>query len=172
MRGFTHFGFAATVAALAAGGMIALGGALPASAAAVAHPAAHVTVSVMAPAGPRASAVVPDTAPGLYKIKFTVTIGSITCIEPAVLEFYFSSFGFWNIKITVGDNVCLVNGNPLQWEAAATCSGFNLWGSPAVASGDVTIASCNKSHPTFQHGGYRINVDGSWVYHTDLISPA
>ncbi len=171
MRRFTHFGRAATVAALAAGGIIALGGALPASAVAAVHPAAHVAVSVMTQAGSRATAV-PDTAPGKYNISFTVTNGVSSCTEPAVLEFYFSSFGYWNIKITIGDNVCLVNGNPLQFEAAATCSGFNIWGSPAIASGDVTIASCNSSHPTFQQGGYRVNVNGTWVYHTELISPA
>jgi hypothetical protein len=167
VRRLTRSGLAATAAALAAGGLIVLGGALPASAAPAAHPAAHVTGSA-APVAHTSSAS-PDTKPGYY----TVTVSYGGCTEQAVLEFYYSSAGYWNIKITIDSSeYCATGGYYWAWEAAATCSGYNLWGSPAYFNGDYTIASCNSSHRTFQHGGWRIDIGGTWYYFTYKITPA
>lgn len=159
MRRLTRSGIAATAAALAAGGIIALGGALPASAAPAAHPVAHIA----------ASDSVSDTSPGYYDV--TVSYGG--CTEAAVLEFYYSSYGYWNIKITIDSSAyCATGGSYWAWEAAATCSGYNFWGSPAYFNGDYTIASCDSAHPTFQHGGWRVDIGGTWYYYTDKITPA
>jgi hypothetical protein len=146
--------------------MIALGGALPASAAPAAHHGVHVTMTRVG-----TGHAISYTSPGYYNISFELTSGSSSCTATAQLEFYKSSYGYWNIKITAENN-CLVNGNPLELEAAATCSGYNFWGSPAVYAGDYTIASCDSAHPTFQHGGWRIDVNGTWYYYTERITPA
>jgi len=143
-----------------------LGGALPASAVSAAHPAAHAAVSAAA-AAPSGSATA-DTSPGYYTA--TVTLGA--CSESGTLEFYYSSYGYWNIKITMTTVEDCSVGGYWTWQAAATCSGYNVWGSSVIAAGDYTIASCDSSHPTFQHGGWRTYIDGTWYYWTYKISPA
>jgi hypothetical protein len=169
VRRLTRSGLAATAAALAAGSVIALGGALPASAAPAAHPAVHVTVTASAGPAAHSSSASPDTSPGYYDLSATAD----GCTEDAVLEFYYSSYGYWNIKITIDTSeYCVVDGYYFAWEAAATCSGYNFWGSPAYFNGDYTIASCDSSYPTFQHGGWRIDIGGTWYYYTDRITPA
>ncbi len=146
--------------------MIALGGALPASAAPAPHPVVHVTASASHAVH---SGAVSDTPSGYYDV--SVSYGG--CKETAVLEFYHSSYGYWNIKITIDSSeYCATNGYYWAWEAAATCSGYNIWGSQAYFNGDYTIASCDSSHPTFQHGGWRIDIGGTWYYYTNRILPA
>ena len=145
MRRYTRFGLAATVAALAAGGMTALAGAVPASAAS-AHPAPSIKI----------------TTDGV-----TVrTLSTTVCSFSVSSQKYFSSYGYWTIKAWYSSSGSC--GTILQ--AGITCSNTNLWGrqTTGVGQANATVAACNRTYPTFDHGGYRLWNGSSWQYYTFL----
>jgi hypothetical protein len=146
VRRLIRYGLAATAAALVAGGMIALAGAVPASAA-----AATAAPSV------KIAAVSARASTAKYEV-------SASCTFTVGAEKYFSSYGYWTIKAWYTTGTC---GTKL--EAGITCSSHNLWGKEDTSEGEgaASVAACNKSYPKFDHGGYRIYVNGSWVYYTD-----
>ncbi|HTV99584.1 MAG TPA: hypothetical protein VMF87_04735 [Streptosporangiaceae bacterium] len=150
MRRLTRSGLVAAAAALAAGSLIALGGALPASAAPAAHPVTHAASSLTTSA---------SSSP------LDGTVSKSDCSQSYDLELYYSSYGYWTVKLTLTSASC-----GWTWEAAATCSGYNLWGKGASGDGDYSVAACNSSHKTFQHGGYRVEIDGTWYYYTFIFT--
>ena len=131
--------------ALAAGGLLAFGGALPASAHAV--PSATASSS-------------------------SDTISADGCTFVVDSQFYFSSYGYNTVKAWFPSATCSVilqAGvtclNPDQTES------LNIWGREDTTTGDSTasVAACNKSWPDFDiNGGYRLYYDGEWHYHTEL----
>jgi len=60
-------------------------------------------------------------------------------------------------------------------EAGASCYNsvgneyINVWGSPVEGSPDTSFAPCTSGYPYFTGGGYRIDVNGTWQYHTELL---
>jgi hypothetical protein len=145
VRRLISSGLAATAAALVAGGLISLGAALPASAA----PAPAATVH---------SITITSDTPSV----------SASCTVDVVTNAYVSGeTGYWTIKAWIDSGTC---GDTV--EAAITCNTTNVYGGADSEEGSsyASFAGCNSSHPTPEHGGFRILVSGTWVYHTYLYS--
>ena len=130
------------VSSMAAVGMMSLGGTLSASAAPAPTAIVHsITITAHTP-GARA-----------------------TCGADVVTDAYVSAeTGYWTIKAWFDTATC-----GFVVEAAITCNTTNVWGAGDSQEGSsyASFAGCNKSHPTPEHGGFRVNEDGTWVYYTD-----
>jgi len=146
MRRLTRSGLAATAAAFAAVGMIGLASPSYASAA-------------RASAAPSVKVVVAHQLGGTT-VTLEVTSGLCAAADS---ELYVSSYGYETVKAYWVTPTC---GYIIQ--AGITCSGENLWGYEDTNDGEAyaSVAACNSSYPKFDHGGYRIYVNGGWQYYT------
>jgi len=80
---------------------------------------------------------------------------------------------YYRVEVIIVSNPC---GYPV--EAAATCyppaggaQYANIYGVAVAGVGGESFAPCNSHDPNFHNGGYRIEVNGTWQYHTELYGP-
>jgi hypothetical protein len=134
------------LAAIATTALLTLGTAVPASAQSVAVPAG--------PASQQASQGAPSS------------IIPFSCIEQVSTNLRLNANGFERVEAII-TSTCNQG-----VEAGITCSGrqgtLNIWGTEVYGDGGESFAACNSTFPDFDNGGYRIFINGAWVYRTKI----
>jgi hypothetical protein len=135
-------------------GTLALG-ALPASAA----PASGPSLTAVA---------VNSSGVGTYAFYFE------GCTDTLYVNEYTSKYDYGNVKLTMESAPCYYGGVTSTYQAYINCSGYGIYsakmGNGGSDKGQSVIAACDRSHPNFHFGGFRVEPVSTWYDYFNLVT--